>query len=137
MGCMHVTSLQSLVRFYCYRSPTWPPRHLSFEYLHVGIGCIRTQSVKAPPNDCNIIQHCWTIMHIVERSGQTNKTCLMQHLDSRVWDQNIPRILRKQTRAILVCPTNGSRPINLLVGPHPRFSWSYCFTYSFVLSLSI
>ena len=32
----------------------------------------------------------------------------MQHLDSRVWDQNLPRILRKQTRAILVCPLDRS-----------------------------
>ena len=64
----------------------------------------RTQSVRAPPNDCSVIQHCWTIMHSVEQGGQANETCLLQHLNSRVWDQNLPRILRKQTRAIFDLP---------------------------------
>ena len=64
----------------------------------------RTQSVKAPPNVCSVIQHCWTIMSSVEQGNQTNETCLLQHLNSRVWDQNLPRILRKQTRAIFDLP---------------------------------
>ena len=93
--------------------------------------------VKARPNDCNIIQHCWTMLHSVERGGQTNATCLMQYLDIRVWDLKLPRILRKQTQAILICPKNGGGPLHLRVGASSRFSWSYSLTDCLALSLSI
>ena len=43
--------------------------------------------IKAQPNGCNIIQHCWTMLHSVEWHGQPNATCCMQHLDSRIWHQ--------------------------------------------------
>ena len=78
------------------------------------------------------------MLYNVERGDQTNATCLIQHLDSRVWDQNLPRILGKQTSAILLCTINGRRPIawSSIVGPSSRLSWSYSFTYSFALSLS-
>ena len=84
------------------------------------------QVLKPCQTNCNIIQHCWMMLNSVERG-----------LDSRVWDQNLPRILRKQIRAILICPRNGVKPIDLgHVGPSSRFSWSYSFTYSFALSHS-
>ena len=94
--------------------------------------------LKARPNDCNtilkIVGQCCTVLKEV---GKRMKHGLMQHLDSWIWDQNLPRNLRKQTRAILVCPKNWARPIDLRVGSSSRFSWQYSFTYSFALSLSI
>ena len=44
--------------------------------------------LKTRLNDCNTIQHCWTMLHSVERGAQ--------HLDSKVWDQTLPRILRNK-----------------------------------------
>ena len=58
------------------------------------------------------------MLYNVERGDQTNATCLIQHLDSRVWDQNLPRILGKQTSAILLCTINGRRPIDLRSSDH-------------------
>ena len=33
-----------------------------------------TKRTKDRPNDCNIIQHCWMVLHSVEWGGQTNVT---------------------------------------------------------------
>ena len=84
------------------------------------------QTIATLPNvvESNIAWRCCTVL---------NK----QHLESRVWDQNIPRVLRKQPRYICLLKKNGARPIDLRVGPSSRFSWSYRFTYSFALSFSI
>ena len=72
-----------------------------------------------------------------ELDVQLNATCLMQYLDSMVWDQNPPRILRKQTGAILVCPTTDARLINVRIPPSSHFSRPCSFTYSIALSLSV
>ena len=45
------------------------------------------------------LQHHPTLLdelNSVERGGQTNATCLTQHLDSRIWDQKLPRILHSK-----------------------------------------
>ena len=81
-------------------------------------------------NPARQLQHhlnCWMMLHSVERDGQRVATCNTWH--SRVWDQNASRNLRRQTRAILVCPQKGARLIDLRLGPSSRFSWSVSFTY--------
>ena len=73
---------------------------------------LRCVILKARPNGSKIIQHsriqhCWTMLHSVERGGQTN----FNTWNWEVWVQNLATTHRKQRCAILVCK-DGARSID-------------------------
>ena len=55
-------------------------------------------------------QHRWTMLDSVGRSGQTNSTCLVQHLDSGAGTKIYPESLENNPRHIGLIKTKGATP---------------------------
>ena len=80
------------------------------------------------------MQHGWTMLHSVEWSSQTIATCWVQHLHSRICNQNLLRMnffgLPRKS-----CETDKS--FDLRIRPSSCFPWSYSVDHCLVTSLYI
>ena len=97
---------------------------------------LRTVDIKARPNDCNIIQHCQTILCSVKRGAASNMLHLFGHLNSRVWDQYLPLESKPAPYWFAHKMAQDRSTSGVRVRPSSRFSWSYRFTYSLICPFS-